>query len=62
MADKNKTEIIAAVAEPVAADPVADAFTVRCEILANLWGCTVEEAKQRETERLAAKKQKAASQ
>lgn len=61
MADKTtKPELIAAVAEPVAAAPVVDAFTQRCERLAALWNCTVEEAKARETERLAAKKQKAA--
>ena len=62
MADKNtKLESIAAVADPVAAAPVVDDFTRRCETLANLWGCTVEEAKRREEARLAAKKQKAAA-
>lgn len=68
MADKNKNESIAAVAEPVAAAPVVDAFTRRCEILATFrdkqgsptWDDTVAEIKARETERLAAKKQKAA--
>ena len=61
MADKTtKPEPIAAVAEPVAAAPVVDAFTQRCERLAALWNCTVEEAKAREEARLAAKKPKAA--
>lgn len=62
MADKTtKPEpILAAAAEPVAAAPVVDAFTQRCERLAELWNCTVEQAKQREEARLAAKKPKAA--
>jgi hypothetical protein len=61
MADKNTKPESAAVAEPVAAAPVGDAFTARCEALASLWGCTVEEAKRREEARLAAKKLKAAA-
>lgn len=60
MADKNKNESIAAVAEPVAAAPIVDAFAERCGRLAALWGCTVEEAKQREEARLNAKKRRAA--
>ena len=61
MADKNKPELIAAATGSAAAAPVVDAFTERCERLAELWNCTVEDAKQREEARLAAKKQKAAA-
>lgn len=58
MADKHaKPESIAT--EPVA--PVADASTRRYQALAELWQCTVEEAKAREEARLAAKKQKRAA-
>ena len=59
MADKHaKPESIATEPTP---EPVADASTRRYQALAELWQCTVEEAKAREEARLAAKKQKRAA-
>lgn len=59
MADKN-AKIEPVVTQPVAV-PVEDGQTRRYQALAELWGCTFDEAKAREEARLAAKKQKAAA-
>lgn len=60
MADKKQAEPdVKATAE--LPPPVAGISDARANQLAAIWNCTPEEAKQRETERLAAKKPKAAA-